>query len=314
MVVALFDKEVVVAVNQHLLSMDHPGLHHLLQKLIVQLRSLVNQPEFGQIAMLHPVIQHPLHQKYHNEPIHGDYAKREVQAEEPDYRYSDGVGDFAAQVQNREEVVDYSEVHVLQLVDFGLGDALAVLRVQMESLLYKPLSNRTLYLYGQLLKDPAHVRPEYHPQYLQHSKFLCNFAGGALAVALPHGLHELLYYLREQQVERGVDHRQQDAYRDLPAVAQQYVFEELVAVVMVVVVARDGTEHFEGRTREGQFLAFFGIWFGQGQLDEIGESVEIEVSQVAAHKELAFVWRAPFFHRYILIKPKASSSNIYNDI
>ena len=43
MVMTLLNKQIVIPLHQHLLTMYHSGLHHLLQKLVVQLGSFVNE-------------------------------------------------------------------------------------------------------------------------------------------------------------------------------------------------------------------------------------------------------------------------------
>lgn len=80
--------------------MDDPGLSNFLHELVVQLRTLVNQTQFGQVTELHAIVESPLHQEHHHEPIEGDDSQGDVQSKQPDDGYSDREGDFAPQVQH----------------------------------------------------------------------------------------------------------------------------------------------------------------------------------------------------------------------
>jgi len=72
MVVTLLNEQIVIALHKHPLSMHNSGLQHLLQKLVVELGPLVNEPQLGEVAMLHAVVQHPLDQEDDDEPVDGD--------------------------------------------------------------------------------------------------------------------------------------------------------------------------------------------------------------------------------------------------
>lgn len=72
---ALLNKEIIIPLHQHLLTMYDSRLNYLLQKLIVKFGSFINQSQLGQIAMLHAIIKHSLHQEDNHKPVDGDESE-----------------------------------------------------------------------------------------------------------------------------------------------------------------------------------------------------------------------------------------------
>ncbi len=79
--------------------------------------------------MLHPVIQHPLHQKNNHKPIHWDKSQWEIKSEQPDYGYAYSKGYLATQIQKSKQIINYFQIHILQLIYLSLWNTLSVLRV-----------------------------------------------------------------------------------------------------------------------------------------------------------------------------------------
>ena len=63
--------------------------------------------------MLHPIIQHPLHQKDDHEPVDGDESQWEIEAKQPDNGYTDGEGDLTSKIEYGEQVINDLQIYVL---------------------------------------------------------------------------------------------------------------------------------------------------------------------------------------------------------
>jgi len=52
--------------------MNHSRLDYFFQKLVVEFRPFINQPQLSDITMLHAGIKYSLHQKDDHKPINRD--------------------------------------------------------------------------------------------------------------------------------------------------------------------------------------------------------------------------------------------------
>ena len=72
MVMIFFHKQIIIFLNKQTLASSQLRRFDLLQDFIIDLRALVDQFQFGLIAMAHSSIEFSLQEEGDYEPINGD--------------------------------------------------------------------------------------------------------------------------------------------------------------------------------------------------------------------------------------------------
>ena len=84
MIVVFLEEEVIVPLDHHTLVLHYPGKSDLLHELVVELGTLVDQPQLCQVTFPHAIVQCPLHQKDHQKPVKRNQSEIRIDGEQPD--------------------------------------------------------------------------------------------------------------------------------------------------------------------------------------------------------------------------------------
>lgn len=117
MVVVLLYEKIVVLLNYQVFMVNYLCLLYPSEQLVVNLRSLIDEPQLCLVAVDHLGIQLPLYQEGDDEPIDPNKAVYMVFSEQKNDRNHDGKRGLNYKVHILEHVENQFQVNILQLHD-----------------------------------------------------------------------------------------------------------------------------------------------------------------------------------------------------
>ena len=115
MIVVLLYEEIIVFLYDDVLPADEFCLLEGVQKVVVEVGSLLNQLEFGCVAVSHPAIEFPLQQKHDQEPIDPYETVVRTLVEEQADCHNNGERSLEDHVHIFEQIEYQLQIHILQL-------------------------------------------------------------------------------------------------------------------------------------------------------------------------------------------------------
>ena len=123
----LLYEEIVVFLYNDVLPAYKFCLFEGVEKVVVEVGSLLNQFEFGGVAVSHPAVQLPLQQKHDQKPVDPYYSVVRTLVEEQADGHNDGERSLEDHVHVFEQIEYQLQIHVLQLNYLGIRNTVPAL-------------------------------------------------------------------------------------------------------------------------------------------------------------------------------------------